>query len=138
MLYICIVNKQTHKQLKLLKMETYRIKKKRNELEKELSRVDGILCTSILMKKNGESVSGGYFAMGTDEDIKIKHVNRTMLALELLNPGEKYLKNTEPDEVMLMIEESEYGFGKFSRWFMSNLYGRGHEVLNEELVFSLN
>ena len=119
-------------------METYRIKKNRNELEKELARVDGILCTSILMKKNGESVSGGYFAMGTDADIKIKHVNRTMLALELLNPGKKYLKETKPEDVMTMIEESEYGFGKFSRWFMDNLYGRGHEVLNEELAFSLN
>jgi len=119
-------------------METYRTKKKRNDFEQELSRVDAILCTSILMKQNGESVASGLFAMGTDDDIKIKHINRTMLALQLIDPGKEYLKNTEPDEVMLMIEESEYGFGKFSRWFMSNLYGRGHEVINEELAFSLN
>jgi hypothetical protein len=139
MLYICIL-KQTTQTIKKNEMETYRIKKKRNEFEKELSRIDGILCTSILMKRNGESVTSenGLFAMGTDEDIKIKHMNRTMLALELLNPSAKVLNEKEPEEVMVMIEESEYGFGKFSRWFMSNLYGRGHEVLNEELTFSMN
>ena len=57
-------------------METYRTKKKRNDFEQELSRVDAILCTSILMKQNGESVASGLFAMGTDDDIKIKHINR--------------------------------------------------------------
>lgn len=121
-------------------METYRIKKKKNDLEKELSRVDAILCTSLIMKQNGESVTShnGLFEMGTEKDIKLKHVNRTMLALQLLDPGKEYLDKTKPEEVLVMIEESQYGFGKFSRWFMDNLYGRGLGVIDEELTFSMN
>ena len=91
------------------------------DLEKELSYVDTLLCTSMIMNLKGEMLLGNFpeTTSGTHEDISEKFSIRTTIVCKILNVSE-----TDKDSVRV-INLSPYNIRKFGidfTTFMGNPY----------------